>query len=109
MLEKDLLIVVYIDLDDDLGRAGINTPIIGEEDFWGAVKKFGLQNPNDSDLNTMYSALKAFKTLKEKGVTSEIVALTGSQEGGPVALLNLEKQLNEVISKLSPKKALIVI
>ncbi len=66
--KRERTVVIYVDWDDDLGKLGIQTPLIGEESVKSAIFKFMEYNPEDSDLNTMIVALNIYKKLKESGI-----------------------------------------
>ena len=75
------VIVLCIDYDNDLGRkAGLQTPLIGREENLEAAMKFALADPEDSDLNALFYAVKIFDELKIKD--KEIITLTGHDTKG---------------------------
>ena len=72
-------LILNVDRDDDLGRkAKVKTPIIGVKDNIDAANKLGLADPEDSDLNAIFSAISTYNSLtskKEKDV--EIATICG--------------------------------
>ncbi len=92
------LIVLCVDRDDDLGRkAGIKGPIIGVEDNIKAATKLLEADPEESDGNTIFQAVKTFKELKKDAVA--VVTITGHYSRGYKADKNIARQLEEVLKK----------
>ncbi len=71
------VLVLVVDIDDDLGREGFSTPVIGYENVLKIATEFGIRKPSDSDLNALFSALNIYKRLVEEGWNVEIAVLTG--------------------------------
>ena len=64
-------LILNIDRDNDFGRkAKVNSPIIGIEDNIKAANKLGQIDPEDSDLNAIFSAISTYKSIKEKATIS---------------------------------------
>ena len=54
-------IVIALDRDDDMGRkTGIKSPIIGRENNIEAAVKLGLADPEDSDTNAIFEAVRSY-------------------------------------------------
>ncbi|MEM4076368.1 MAG: DUF373 family protein, partial [Metallosphaera sp.] len=100
--------IIYIDIDDDLSRVGITTPVIGEKQAKEAIESSSRFLAQDSDFNTMVSAFNTFLNMKEKGEDVEIVFVAGSQRGGLDAQMTLSKQVDEVIRSVKPDQAILV-
>lgn len=96
-------IVLCIDRDDDIGeKAKVRGPVIGEKDNLRAAEKLGLVDPEDSDVNTIYKAIKIKRELEKDGKNCEIVTLTGDTRRGIKADSKISDQLNDVIEKFNP-------
>jgi putative membrane protein len=106
--KRERTAVIYVDWDDDLGKLGIQTPLIGEESVNNAIFKFMEYNPEDSDLNTMIAALNIYKKLKESGIEAEIVFISGSSRSGLEASLEFSRKLDAVINELNVNEAYVV-
>ena len=92
------VIVLCIDYDNDLGRkAGLQTPLIGREENLEAAMKFALADPEDSDLNALFYAVKIFDELKIKD--KEIITLTGHDTKGFQSDSIISKKLDSIIKK----------
>ncbi len=106
MVEK---IVLAIDRDDDLGRkAGIPSPVIGREANLKAAIKLAEVDPEDSDVNTIFGAIKVYDELKRMGEDVEIVTVCGDEKVGVVSDSKIAEQLDEIAGKLGAKSAVVV-
>ncbi|WP_338601704.1 DUF373 family protein [Sulfolobus tengchongensis] len=101
-------IVIYIDIDDDIGDLGFLSPIVGEENCKLALDKAAYFMPTDSDFNSMVVAFNIYNDLKRKGEDVEIVFISGSKKGGIESQLEFSRKLDKVIEKLSPEYAVVV-
>ncbi|MEE9322986.1 MAG: DUF373 family protein [Candidatus Aenigmarchaeota archaeon] len=96
---KDRILVMSVDRDNDLGqKLKINGPVIGKEKVLDTAIKLGVKDPEDSDSNAIFGAVKVFEELKDK-YSSEVVVLTGHKNRGIDADREISKQLNEVLGK----------
>lgn len=102
-------LVLAIDFDDDLGRVGIKTPIIGYEEVLAAAEKYALARPQDADLNTIFTALKVYRDLRNEGHDVEIALVAGHEKGGARAGLKLKERLENVIKHLGVTSAVVVV
>ena len=106
MVEK---IVLVIDRDDDLGvKAGISSPVIGRENNVQAAVKLAISDPEDSDVNAIFAAVKLYDELKSKGEDVEIVTICGDKNVGVVSDDKISEQLDEVVFRLRAKSAIVV-
>ncbi len=105
MVEK---IVLAIDRDDDLGRkAGIRSPVIGREANLNAAIKLAEADPEDSDVNTIFGAIKVYDELKRNGEDVEIVTVCGDERVGVISDTKIAEQLDE-IKRLGAKSVIVV-
>jgi putative membrane protein len=103
------LLVLCIDRDNDFGtKAGIQSPIIGREACVKAATALALADPEDSDSNSLFGAIKAFDESIATGREAEIVTICGSQRVGPHSDALIASQLDEVIPKLRADRVLFV-
>ncbi len=106
MVEK---IVLAIDRDDDLGRkAGISSPVIGREANLKAAIKLAEVDPEDSDVNTIFGAIKVYDELKRAGEDVEIVTVCGDERVGVISDSKIAEQLDEIAEKLGAKSVVVV-
>ena len=59
-----MVLVIAIDKDNDYGRkGGVKCPVIGHDEVLKAVNALGLADPEDSDTNVGFAALKVAKAI----------------------------------------------
>ena len=106
---KGRILVACVDRDDDLGRkAGIHGPIIGREANIDAFVKFGINDPGDSDVNSIFKAIQVYDKLKTEKEDVVIVTFTGDMNVGISSDRIIKKQLEGVLKKYSFNEAIIV-
>jgi len=106
---RQRLLVIYVDRDDDVGRAiNARTPIIGREANLKAATNLALASPEDSDVNALFAAVQVLDKLRSEGFDCELVTLAGAWEGGLKADLKLAKELDEAL-KAYPADAAVVV
>ncbi|ASJ00746.1 DUF373 family protein [Thermococcus gorgonarius] len=96
------VLVLAIDRDDDFGKkAGVKGPVIGKGKCIDAALKLSLADPEDSDANVVYAAVKLYDELKKSGEFEdvEVALITGHPEVGVKSDLELARQLDEVLKK----------
>nr|WP_206204236.1 DUF373 family protein [Thermococcus sp. 18S1] len=94
--------ILAIDRDDDFGeKAGVEGPVIGRDACIDAALKLSLADPEDSDANVVYAAVKLYDSLKESGEFDDVqVALiTGHPKVGVKSDLELARQLEMVLER----------
>jgi len=102
-------LVLSIDRDDDIGvKAGIKAPIVGREDNIRAANRLGLADPEDADLNTLYSALSTYDNLIKKGADAEIATICGDKNVGHESDRILTEQLDEILEEIKPNNVYLV-
>ena len=106
MVEK---IVLVIDRDNDLGfKAGVSSPVVGRQSNLISAIKLAEVDPEDSDLNTIFGAIKIYDELKAKGEDVEIVTVCGDQKVGVVSDEKIAEQLDYIKDKLNAKSVIVV-
>ncbi len=102
-------LVLCIDRDNDVGvKAGIPGPIIGRRDNLDAAMKLGLADPEDADVNTMFTAISKYDELKRNGVEAEIATISGDMKVGDVSDREIVRQLEEVLDEVVPDTAFLI-
>ena len=57
------ILVLNVDRDDDFGlKAKVKSPIVGIRDNIDAANKLGQEDPEDSDLNSIFYAISIYNT-----------------------------------------------
>ena len=102
------ILVIYVDIDDDLGRIGLITPIIGEESVEKAINVAAESIPTDSDFNTMVVAYNVFKKLKKDNMDVEIAFISGSDKNNVESQIDFSRKLDETIGTTKAEEAIIV-
>ncbi len=105
-----------MDRDNDVGeKAGVETPIVGKTAVEDAAKKFALADPEDSDVNALFAALKIYEDLKERTAQqeeseegAEIALIAGDRDIGVKSDTKIASQLDEVLARTGAKRAIIV-
>ncbi|KUH33284.1 hypothetical protein APY94_06420 [Thermococcus celericrescens] len=95
-------LILAIDRDDDFGgKAGVEGPVIGRDACIDAALKLSLADPEDSDANVVYAAVKLYDGLRESDEFEDVqVALiTGHPKVGVKSDLELARQLELVLER----------
>ncbi|NQE04722.1 hypothetical protein C5S32_02520 [ANME-1 cluster archaeon GoMg1] len=104
-------LVICVDRDNDIGeKAGLKTPIIGKEASLSAATKLALADPEDSDVNAIFEAIRLCEQLKatEENAGVEIVLIAGDKKAGVEADRKIGKELEKVLSKTAVESAILV-
>ena len=97
-------LVLCIDRDDDLGRkAKVKGPVVGIKNNLSATNKLALVDPQDSDVNAIFAAVKVAKELN-----TEIATLTGDINTGVTSDRKIVEQLERLIDDLKPEDVIVV-
>jgi len=102
------VLIFYVDYDNDLSEANIQTPLIGYKEVLDNALKLALERPEDSDVNALFTALKLYRNVKEEGLEAEIAAIAGDERGGIKAYTKLRKELEDVLSRVEADAAIVV-
>ncbi len=114
---SDKILVLCVDRDNDVGeKAGVETPVVGKTAVEDAAKKFALADPEDSDVNALFAALKIYEDLgkeqtaqqKEGEEGAEIALIAGDRDIGVKSDTKIASQLDEVLARTDAKRAIIV-
>lgn len=101
------VLILCVDRDDDLGRkVNIKGPIIGKEKNILAAEKLLLKDPGESDGNTIFEAVKAFRENKD---AVDVVTLTGHGSRGYKSDTRIRKQLDQVLKKYKKVKGIVLV
>jgi len=102
-------LVLNVDRDDDFGRkAKVKSPIVGVKNNINAANKLGQVDPEDSDLNAIFSAISTYNKLKEDGRKVEIATICGNIHVGYKSDEILSKQLEDVIKKTEADEVILL-
>ncbi len=102
-------LVLAVDRDDDLGqKVGIEGPVIGRAEMLEAATKFALADPEDTDMNSMFSAIRYFDDLLKRGIEAEVALITGDPDVGFKSDQVLNTQIDMVLEKVKPDSVVLV-
>ncbi len=103
-------LIICVDRDNDIGeKAGLKTPILGREASIAAATKLGLADPEDSDINAIFEAIRVYDRLKSENVGSvEIALIAGDKNLGIVSDRKIGEELDKVLSSLGAESAILV-
>ncbi len=106
---RDRILVLAVDIDNDLYRkTRITGPVVGRNDNLKAAGRLALADPQDTDANTMFEAVKKYDELKRAGHTVAVVTITGAEKEGYVADSELSRQLDIVLDKFKADSCVLV-
>jgi putative membrane protein len=110
LLKKfDSILVLSIDRDNDFGKkASVQGPIIGRKDNLNAAAKLALADPNDSDANTVFAAVKKFDEVKGQFKNVQVATLTGAGKIGFESDRRINEQLDSVLENF-PADAIVLV
>jgi uncharacterized membrane protein len=103
------LLVLAVDIDNDLYRkTKINGPVIGRNDIIKAATKLALEDPQETDANTMFEAVKKFDELKAEKYSVRVATITGAEDEGFQADNELSRQIDLLIDRFRPDACVLV-
>jgi len=106
-------LVICVDRDNDMGeKAGLTTPIIGKPALLSAATKLALIDPEESDINAIFEAIRIFDRLSSReegeGVIPEVALITGDKKVGIESDRKIGREFDEVLSKFQADSAILV-
>ncbi|MDE1871287.1 MAG: DUF373 family protein [Candidatus Micrarchaeota archaeon] len=105
----DRILVLAVDIDNDLYRkTKITGPVIGRSDNLKAAAALALADPQDTDANTMFEAVRKYDELKSQGNSANIATVTGAEKEGYVADTELVRQVEMVLERLKSDVCVLV-
>lgn len=98
--KEERLLVLAVDIDNDLYRkTGISGPVIGRVQNLNAATQLSLADPEETDANTMFQAVKLYDELKKDGYLVNVATITGSETEGYAADREVARQLELVLEQ----------
>jgi putative membrane protein len=78
-MKPERTLVLSVDRDDDIGwKAKVESPAIGRAACLKAANTLALADPEDSDVNAIFSAVKIYDELTAKGEETAIAVVAGN-------------------------------
>src|SRR6188508_1456039 len=109
-LQKFTKVIVFcIDRDDDIGiKGGLETPIIGKELCINAGTRLAIEDPEDSDANAIFGAIKTYEELIAKGYNSEVALVAGKFNRGIEADEKISFEIQNILTRYKADAAVLV-
>lgn len=105
---KENVLILCIDRDDDLGKkAGIIGPVIGRQANIQAATNLLLKDPEDTDANAMFQAVKIYDSMI-KTKKAEVVTITGDSRLGYHADKRVVTQLESILQQFHATSCIFV-
>jgi putative membrane protein len=103
------ILVLCVDRDDDIGcKAGMETPVVGRDSCINAGIKLAIEDPEDSDANAIFAAIKLYEELLSKGYKSEVGLVAGKFNRGIEADEKLGFEIEVILRRYKADSAVIV-
>ncbi len=103
------LLVICVDRDNDVGeKTGISTPVVGRDACIEAAQRLALEDPEDADSNSIFSAIKTYEDLISKGYHAQVITVTGVKNRGVRADEKIASEIKSVLQTFSANGAVIV-
>ncbi|MDE1856909.1 MAG: DUF373 family protein [Candidatus Micrarchaeota archaeon] len=97
---RERLLVLAVDIDNDLYRkTKITGPVIGRAANLSAAAKLALKDPQDTDGNVMFEAVRKYDELKDDGYKVIVATITGAEKEGYTADAELARQIDMLLGK----------
>ena len=102
-------LVLAVDRDDDFGvKAGIETPVVGLEAVTYAALRLGAEDPEDSDVNSLFAAIRIYNELHDEGKDVSIALLCGDKKVGHKSDSAIIDELEQVLVEVEPDRVVLV-
>jgi putative membrane protein len=103
------IIIICIDRDDDIGiKGGLETPIIGKELCIEAGTSLAIKDPEDSDCNAIFGAIKSYEEFRTKGHDVEVTLVAGRFNRGIEGDAKIAQEIDTVLDKYNADGAIVV-
>ena len=102
-------LVLSVDRDDDIGwKAKVVSPCIGRAACLKAANTLALADPEDSDVNAIFSAVKIYDELTAKGEDTEIAVVAGNHLHMIEGDRRIAKSLEDVVAETKVTNCILV-
>lgn len=102
-------LILSVDRDDDVGyKAGISTPAVGRDECLNAASKLGVADPEDSDTNAIFQAVKTYDELTAKGEDAQVAVISGNHLNMIEGDRRIAQLLDEVIEKTDVTECILI-
>ncbi|MGN6629268.1 MAG: DUF373 family protein [Candidatus Nitrosocosmicus sp.] len=103
------VIIICIDRDDDIGiKGGLKTPIIGKDHCIEAGTRLAIEDPEDSDCNAIFGAIKSYEDFIKKGYDVEVSLVAGKYNRGIEGDAKIAQEIDLVLYHFDADGAVII-
>ncbi|MGA2105427.1 MAG: DUF373 family protein [Methanoregula sp.] len=108
-MAQDRTLVLSVDRDDDIGwKAKIESPVVGRQECLKAATTLALADPEDSDVNAIFSAVKIYDELVAKGEDAVVAVIAGNHLHMIEGDRKIATTLDDVINETRPTSCILV-
>jgi putative membrane protein len=108
MPRKEKLLVLSVDRDNDIGeKTRFRGPVMGKDNVLKVATALGLSDPEDSDFNALFKAVKIAGEV-EKQYDTEVAVITGDRNVGVTSDREVTRQINHVLKRFDADSVIFV-
>ena len=109
IMSSERTLILSVDRDNDIGfKAGVQSPVIGREACLDTANRLGLVDPEDSDVNAIFQAIKTYDELKARGEDVRIAVLAGDHYNSIEGDRKIAEDLRKVVWDLEAGECILV-
>ncbi len=98
--KEERILILAVDIDNDLYRkTKISGPLMGKVQNLNGATQLALADPQDTDANTMFEAVRLYDEMLDKGYLVNVATITGSEDEGYNADLEISRQIELVLEQ----------
>ena len=102
-------LVLSVDRDDDIGwKAHVESPVVGRDACLKAAESLALADPEDSDVNAIFQAIKIYDELIAKGEEAVVSVISGNHLHMIEGDRRIATHLEQVIRETGPDNCILV-
>ena len=102
-------LVLSVDRDDDIGwKANIESPVVGRVACLNAANTLALADPEDSDVNAIFQAIKIYDELIAKGEDAVVAVVAGNHLHMIEGDRRIASNLDQVTKETQPTSCILV-
>ncbi|MDV0444189.1 DUF373 family protein [Methanorbis rubei] len=103
------ILILSVDRDDDIGyKAGVTSPVVGREACLDAATRLGIADPEDSDTNAIFQAVKTYDELKGKGEDVEVAVIGGNHMNMLEGDRRIAELLEDLVAQTGVEKCVLI-
>ena len=103
------VLILCVDRDDDIGqKTGVSTPIVGRLQVLQAATRLAIADPEESDSNAMFEALRISEELEKDGSDYRVAVVTGGPWESIESDRKLLREIAQVASEFKPTETVVV-